>query len=117
MKYLEDFEPDSRTAALLNGAHYTRIINGDFLCNAWPSSQKSYGCLDYNSALIGFDLALAVSVKAHLMVSFVEVGVTSINAMTPDNSALFVPKIIYLGNNAPPGRKVHGALALFEMLY
>jgi len=44
LKYLDDFESDKETAALLNGESYTRIIDGDYLWNNWaaPRSQMAH---------------------------------------------------------------------------
>jgi type I restriction enzyme M protein len=56
LKYLDDFESDKETAALLNGESYTRIIDGDYLWNNWAAPKKSDGTLDYNAALTGDDL-------------------------------------------------------------
>ena len=56
LKYLDDFESDKETAALLNGESYSRIIDGEFRWNAWAAPKKSDGALDYNTALTGDDL-------------------------------------------------------------
>jgi type I restriction enzyme M protein len=56
LKYLDDFESDKETAALLNGGSYSRIIDGEFRWNAWAAPKKSDGTLDYNTALTGDDL-------------------------------------------------------------
>ncbi len=56
LKYLDDFESEKETAALLNGETYTRIIDGEFRWNQWAAPKKSDGSLDYNRALTGDDL-------------------------------------------------------------
>ena len=56
LKYLDDFESEKETAARLNGASYTRIIDGEFRWNQWAAPKKSDGSLDYNRALTGDDL-------------------------------------------------------------
>ena len=37
LKYLDDFESENETAALLNGESYTRIIDGEFRWNQWAA--------------------------------------------------------------------------------
>ena len=56
LKYLDDFESEKETAALLNGESYTRIIDGEFRWNQWAAPKKSDSSLDYNRALTGDDL-------------------------------------------------------------
>ena len=56
LKYLDDFESDKETAALLNGESYSRIIDSEFRWNQWAAPKKSDGALDYNTALTGDDL-------------------------------------------------------------
>ena len=56
LKYLDDYESEKETAALLNGESYTRIIDGKFRWNQWAAPKKSDGSLDYNRALTGEDL-------------------------------------------------------------
>ena len=56
LKYLDDFESEKETAALLDGETYTRIIDGEFRWNQWAAPKKSDGSLDYNRALTGDDL-------------------------------------------------------------
>ena len=56
LKYLDDFESEKETAARLNGASYTRIIDGEFRWNQWAAPKKSDASLDYNRALTGDDL-------------------------------------------------------------
>jgi len=56
LKYLDDFESEKETAALLNGQVYSRIVDGDFLWNNWAAPKKADGAIDYNVALTGDDL-------------------------------------------------------------
>lgn len=56
LKYLDDFEADKETAALLNGESYTRIIDGSFRWQTWAAPRRTDGTLDYNVALTGDDL-------------------------------------------------------------
>lgn len=56
LKYLDDFESDKETAALLNGESYLRIIDGEFRWQEWAAPRRSDGTLDYNAALTGDDL-------------------------------------------------------------
>ena len=56
LKYLDDFEADKETAAILNGEAYTRIIDGEFCWQEWAAPRRTDGTLDYNAALTGDDL-------------------------------------------------------------
>jgi len=56
LKYLDDFEADKETAAILNGEAYTRIIDGEFRWQEWAAPRRSDGTIDYNTALTGDDL-------------------------------------------------------------
>ena len=56
LKYLDDFEADKETAALLNGESYSRIINGEFRWTEWAAPKRADGTLDYNTAMTGDDL-------------------------------------------------------------
>ena len=56
LKYLDDFEADKETAALLNGESYNRIIDGEFRWQEWAAPRRTDGTLDYNAALTGDDL-------------------------------------------------------------
>ena len=56
LKYLDDFESEKETAALLNGESYARIIDAEYRWNTWAAPKKPDGSLDYNSALTGDDL-------------------------------------------------------------
>ncbi len=63
LKYLDDFEADKETAAILNGETYTRIIDGEFRWQEWAAPRRSDGTLDYNIALTGDDLRQFVDQK------------------------------------------------------
>lgn len=63
LKYLDDFESDKETAALLNGESYTRIIDGDYRWSNWAAPKKPDGSLDYNTALTGDDLKDFVNLR------------------------------------------------------
>ena len=63
LKYLDDFESDKETAALLNGDSYNRIIDGEFRWAEWAAPKRADGTLDYNSAMTGDDLKDFVNLK------------------------------------------------------
>ena len=63
LKYLDDFESEKETAAILNGQVYSRIVDGDFLWNNWAAPKKADGAIDYNVALTGDDLRDFVNLK------------------------------------------------------
>jgi len=63
LKYLDDFESDKETAALLNGESYTRIIDGDYRWSIWAAPKKPDGSVDYNAALTGDDLKDFVNLR------------------------------------------------------
>jgi len=63
LKYLDDFEADKETAAILNGEEYTRIIDGEFRWQEWAAPRRTDGTLDYNAALTGDDLRDFVNLK------------------------------------------------------
>lgn len=63
LKYLDDFESEKETAALLNGQVYSRIVDGEFLWNNWAAPKKADGAIDYNVALTGDDLRDFVNLK------------------------------------------------------
>jgi type I restriction enzyme M protein len=56
LKYMDDYEAEKETAALLNGETYTRIVDGEFRWQNWAAPRRADGKLDYNSALTGDDL-------------------------------------------------------------
>jgi len=56
LKYLDDYETDKETAALLNGETYTRIIDGEYRWNKWTAAKRADGSIDYNAVLTGDDL-------------------------------------------------------------
>ena len=63
LKYLDDFEADKETAALLNGESYKRIIDGEFRWAEWAAPKRADGTLDYNTAMTGDDLRDFVNFK------------------------------------------------------
>ena len=63
LKYLDDFEADKETAALLNGESYNRIIDGEFRWVEWAAPKRADGSLDYNTAMTGDDLRDFVNFK------------------------------------------------------
>jgi type I restriction enzyme M protein len=63
LKYLDDYETEKETAAILNGESYTRIIDGEYRWGVWAAPHKVDGALDYNSALTGDDLREFVNNK------------------------------------------------------
>ena len=56
LKYLDDFEANKETAAIINGKDYTRIIDGKFRWQEWAAPKRADGKLDHNAALTGDDL-------------------------------------------------------------
>ena len=56
LKYLDDFERDRETAALLTGKPYTPIIQDKFKWESWASPKGADGKLDHKNALKGEDL-------------------------------------------------------------
>ncbi len=56
LKYLDDYEIDNETAALLNGKTYERIIDKEFRWENWAYPKTNDGKLDYEIALTGEDL-------------------------------------------------------------
>ena len=56
LKYLDDYESEKETAALLNGTTYKRIIDGEFAWREWAAPLRADGSLDINKALTGNDL-------------------------------------------------------------
>ena len=63
LKYLDDFEADKETAALLNGESYNRIIDSEFRWIEWAAPKRVDGTLDYNTAMTGDDLRDFVNFK------------------------------------------------------
>lgn len=63
LKYLDDFEADKETTALLNGEIYNRIIDDEFRWAEWAAPKRADGTLDYNSAMTGDDLRDFVNFK------------------------------------------------------
>jgi len=56
LKYLDDYEIDKETAALLNGEAYERIIDNEFRWEKWAYPKTNDGKLNYDIALTGDDL-------------------------------------------------------------
>ena len=63
LKYLDDYEAEKETAALLNGENYTRIIDGEYRWQEWAAPRRTDRTLDYNAALTGDDLRDFVNFK------------------------------------------------------
>ncbi|NRP13341.1 MULTISPECIES: type I restriction-modification system subunit M [unclassified Aliiroseovarius] len=63
LKYLDDYEAEKETAALLNGEAYSRIIDGEYRWQEWAAPRRTDGTLDYNTALTGDDLREFVNLK------------------------------------------------------
>ena len=63
LKYLDDYEAEKETAALLNGETYCRIIDGEYRWQEWAAPRRADGTLDYNTALTGDDLREFVNLK------------------------------------------------------
>lgn len=63
LKYLDDFERDKETAALLTGNTYSAIIAPEFQWTVWAAPKKADGSLDHHHALTGDDLTLFVNGK------------------------------------------------------
>jgi type I restriction enzyme M protein len=63
LKYLDDYETEKETAALLDGQAYQRIIENEYRWQHWAAPKKADGTLDYNSALTGDDLRDFVNQK------------------------------------------------------
>ena len=56
LKYLDDYEDEKETAAILNGETYERIIDKEFRWKEWAYPKTSEGKLNYDIALTGDDL-------------------------------------------------------------
>ena len=56
LKYLDDFESERESAALLDGKSYQRILSPEFSWSAWAAPRRSDGSLDITTALTGDDL-------------------------------------------------------------
>lgn len=63
LKYLDDYEAEKETAALLNGETYSRIIDSEYRWQEWAAPRRADGTLDYNTALTGDDLREFVNLK------------------------------------------------------
>ena len=56
LKYLDDYESERETAAILNGESYNRILSDDYAWRTWAAPKDASGKLDFNAALTGDDL-------------------------------------------------------------
>ncbi|MDA8951166.1 type I restriction-modification system subunit M [Pseudomonadales bacterium] len=63
LKYLDDYESERETAAILNGESYNRILSDDYAWKNWASPKDASGKLDFNAALTGDDLRDWVNTK------------------------------------------------------
>lgn len=56
LKYLDDFERDKETAALLTGQTYTPLIAPEYQWTVWAAPKNADGSLDHHHAQTGDDL-------------------------------------------------------------
>lgn len=56
LKYLDDFENDKKSAAVLSGKSYEAIIKPDYRWEKWAAPKNKEGKIDYHKALTGDDL-------------------------------------------------------------
>ena len=56
LKYLDDYETEKETSALLSGQPYQPIIGDEYRWNAWAAPKRKDGAIDHNAALTGEDL-------------------------------------------------------------
>ena len=63
LKYLDDFESERESAALLDGGAYQRILSAEFSWSAWAAPRRPDGALDINAALTGDVLELVAYAK------------------------------------------------------
>ena len=56
LKYLDDYETEKETSALLSGQSYQRIIGDEYRWNTWAAPKREDGAIDHNAALTGDDL-------------------------------------------------------------
>ena len=63
LKYLDDYESERETAAILNGESYNRILSDDYAWRTWAAPKDANGKLDFNAALTGDDLRDWVNYK------------------------------------------------------
>ena len=56
LKYLDDYENDKETAAILNGKPHKKIIDKEFRWEQWAYPKTSKGKLNIDIALTGDDL-------------------------------------------------------------
>ena len=63
LKYLDDYESERETAAILNGETYNRILRDAYAWKTWAAPKDASGKLDLNAALTGDDLRDWVNTK------------------------------------------------------
>lgn len=63
LKYLNDYESERETAALLNSETYNRILSIEYSWSTWAAPITRDGKLDFNAALTGDDLRDWVNAK------------------------------------------------------
>lgn len=63
LKYLDDFEKDRQTAAMLSGKNYTPIIAPEYRWDVWAMPKDVFGKLDHHKALTGDDLTDFVNIN------------------------------------------------------
>ncbi len=63
LKYLDDYEEEKETEAILNGETYERIIDKEFRWKEWAYPKTGDGKLNYDIALTGEDLLEFVNKK------------------------------------------------------
>ena len=56
LKYLDDFESEKETEAILNNKIYNRIVDGTFRWSNWAVPKMQDGTIDYNKTITGDDL-------------------------------------------------------------
>jgi type I restriction enzyme M protein len=63
LKYLDDFEKDKKSAAVLTGKPYAPIISPEYRWDVWAMPKKADGKLDHHKALSSDDLTDFVNIK------------------------------------------------------
>lgn len=63
LKYLDDYEREKQTSAMLSGKTYTPIIAPEYRWNVWAMPKDADGKLDHHAAKTGDDLTDFVNVK------------------------------------------------------
>ncbi len=62
LKYLDDFEKDKKTAAMLSGRTFAPIIAPEYRWDVWAMPKDVFGKLDHHKALTGDDLTDFVNI-------------------------------------------------------